>query len=119
VHWIRNLWNEPVSYQNANTQWQKLPTVQSVFHQMGLDNKNNEKFVSPDGHSEAVFKAGYLITDPINQGTYNFFSPNFLFGIPHTLTDIIPYFIFGNSPSDMFTSDRFKTLCAMLIFRKF
>jgi hypothetical protein len=34
----------------------------------------------------------------------------FFFGITHGLFDVVPYFIFGNSPADMFNMDRFRVL---------
>ena len=42
-------------------------------------------------------------------GTYNYIN-NSTSTIGHGLVDVVPYFIFGNTPSDMFTTDRFKVL---------
>jgi len=111
IHWTRNYWNQDVSYSDAMKYWERLPQEKSIYHQMGTGNEGNIKFVSPDGgHSEAVFTAnGYPITDSTNMATYNFFGPNYGGGIPHGLADVVPYFIFGNTPSDMLTGDRFKT----------
>ncbi|WP_108946994.1 hypothetical protein [Shewanella halifaxensis] len=82
---------------------------------MGLGNENNRKFVSPDGHSEAVFGSNScLVTDDKNGGTYNFAGPRTLGGVPHAVLDVAPYFIFGNSPSDMFTTDRFQALSGLM-----
>ena len=40
---------------------------------------NNDKYVSVDGHIEGVYdENGNLVTDPVNQGTYNFANPNIL-----------------------------------------
>jgi hypothetical protein len=75
---------------------------------MGKGDENNRKFVHPNG-SEAVFKGICKVTDDANMATYNYFNPDTLWGIPHLITDVIPYFIFGNTPSDMFTIDRFIT----------
>ena len=38
---------------------------------------NNDKYVSVDGHIEGVYdENGNLVTDSVNQGTYNFANPN-------------------------------------------
>ncbi len=116
VHWGRNNWNERVSNIDDVSSWTELTPGESIFHRMGPGNEKNLKYVSPNGHSEAVFKPcknggeSTLVTDPLNYGTYNFFGPRFLLGIPHGIFDILPYFVFGNSPSDMFNSHRFRAL---------
>ena len=78
---------------------------------MGPGNENNIKFISPDGHGEAVFNPdGTLVTDPVNMGTYNFNSPNELLGVPHFVNDVLPYYVWGNSPEDPTTTwDLVKT----------
>lgn len=116
VHWTRNSWNAPVSSFDDVSGWTELTAKESIFHQMGAGNEHNRKFVSPDGHSEAIFRPNdsgedpTLVNDPANYGTYNFFGPRFFYGITHGLFDVVPYFIFGNSPSDMFNLDRFTVL---------
>jgi RHS repeat-associated protein len=111
IHWTRNYWNEPVSFADAQKSWQELSPDQSIYHRMGPGNEGNRKFVSPNGgNSEAVFTgSGCPVTDPTNMATYNFFGPNVGYGIPHAVTDVLPYFVFGNTPGDMFTTDRFTT----------
>ncbi len=114
IHWTRNYWNDDVSYKDAQASWTKMSPGESIYHtQVNAVDPNgagNEKYVSPNGNSEAVFSAcGSLVTNPTNQASYNYFSPYLLGGIPHGITDVIPYYIFGNTPSDMLTSDRFKT----------
>ena len=104
IHWTRNFWNDPVENISDVNDWTELTPDESIYHKMGPGNENNRKFVSPDGHSEAVFDGnGCLVTDPLNEGTFNFFGPRFLKGGPHGITDVLPYFILGNSPIDMFT----------------
>ena len=116
IHWRRNQWNAPVVSIADVAAWTELTPEESIFHQMGSGNANNRKFVSADGHSEAVFRPNdsgeppELVTDPINLGTYNFFGPRLLYGIPHTIFDVLPYFILGNSPADIFTTARFTAL---------
>jgi hypothetical protein len=60
MHWNRNNFNEPVSNINDVAGWTELPASKSIFHQMGPGNESNRKFVSPDGHSEAVFCNGLM-----------------------------------------------------------
>jgi RHS repeat-associated protein len=112
VHWTRNVWNKKdVTFSEAKRDWDELPAKESMYHKMGPGNEDNRKFVSRNGGNfEAVFTSeGDLVTDPLNMGTYNFFGPKVLWGIPHSLMDVIPYYIFGNTPQDMFTSERFTT----------
>lgn len=116
IHWKRNYLNEQVSTIEDVKEWTELTPGESIFHRMGPGNENNRKFVSPDGHSEAIFRpnpAGApptLVLEPDNLGTYNFFGPRFFFGIAHAIFDVLPYFIFGNTPADMFNSARFRAL---------
>ncbi|SDT97470.1 RHS repeat-associated core domain-containing protein [Halopseudomonas salegens] len=126
-NWGRNVFNEP--YPGANTldaDWIKMDPEQSVLHRQGDVNLScggsnpdkNRKFVSPSGHSEYVIdELDCLVTDTKNQGTYNYFSPYTLYGVPHVVTDVAPYMIFGTSPLDMFTKDRFKTSIDLVIDR--
>ncbi|QGU96693.1 hypothetical protein GOM49_17815 [Clostridium bovifaecis] len=83
-------------------EYEQLPPSQSIYHKIGKYNKNNEKYVSKDGHKEAVFNptTRKLVIDPVNMGTYNFNGPKDLFGLPHLFRDVIPYYIWGNSPDD-------------------
>ena len=63
----------------------------------GADAAGNVKFMSPDGHREAIYDSnGNLVTDPNNEGTFNYLTPDFF----HGLVDVIPYWIYGNSPND-------------------
>ncbi len=112
VHYIRNNLNEPVSFQTANESWQQLAPEQAIFHTMGAGNEGNIKFISPDGHSEAVFYGdGTLVTDPSVYGTYNFVGPgNLAQNIGHGIFDVFPYFLLGNTPGDIFNFDRFTVL---------
>jgi len=74
-------------------------------------NEDNLKYVSEDGHHEAVFDCyGNLVVDPLNMGTYNYFGPRDLKGIPHAIADVLPYMLFANGPSDFATTHRFKAL---------
>lgn len=103
AHWNRNQYNQNVDYITARDHWTKLLPKESVYHQIGPGNERNMKFVSPDGHSELVFNCNYeLVTDPINRGTYNFYGPRDLYGVPNFVFDVIPYYIWGNSRADQY-----------------
>ncbi|GAB6044258.1 RHS repeat domain-containing protein [Endothiovibrio diazotrophicus] len=100
-HFNRNNYNEYVNQDYAQRNWEKLPPNKSIFHQMGKGNESNVKYIFSDGHSEVVFdKSGRLVTDPVNAGTYNFYSPHYVLGIPHLIVNIIPYFIWGNDENE-------------------
>ncbi len=75
--------------------------------------------MSPSGHQEAVYdKCGNLVTDPYNMGTYNIYGPNNAAG--HFLFDMLPYYMYGNSPEDaMDYGDRIRaTIEAIGLFMK-
>jgi hypothetical protein len=97
-HYNRNVLNTSVSLGKAKESWDgKVP---ASYHQQGIGGEGNKKYVSPDGHSEAVFDAtGKLVTDVVNMGTYNYADPrNNVTG--HIMYDVVPYYIFGNTPND-------------------
>ena len=71
-------------------------------HQYTATDGKNVKYVSPDGHREAIYNSkGYLVLDSRDIGTYNF-SPSGNPGgtIGHALLDVIPWIIFGNDDDD-------------------
>ncbi|ASJ76272.1 RHS repeat-associated core domain-containing protein [Granulosicoccus antarcticus] len=108
VNWTRNYWNDDVSDIGDVDGWTQLTRNESIYHRMGEGNDGNRKFVSPNGRSEAVFDCDdNLVITAANGGTYNFFGPRFLGGIPHGIADVLPYFVFGTSPVDMFNPQRF------------
>ena len=121
IHWTRNHWNQPpVTFNEATASWTRLPPNESIYHTQGQGNEGNLKFISRDGgHSEAVFtSAGCPVTDSTNGPSYNFADPNLLGGVPHGIVDVLPYMVFGNTPSDMFTGDRFRTTWGKVIAPK-
>jgi RHS repeat-associated protein len=99
-HYNRNeiYGNQNVSYQEAQRFWND--NVPASYHQLGIGNEGNQKFVSPNGNSEAIFSEnGVPVTDPLNGPTYNIGDPTTNpFG--HFVLDMIPYYIWGNSPND-------------------
>ncbi len=64
-HYNRNKYNRPVhSVQEARQKnWIELPASKKIYHCMGKGNKNNRKFISPNGMNESVFH-------PNPDGTY-------------------------------------------------
>ena len=114
-HWNRNdglnelpyIPNSPEAAQNAG--WKCLTRSKSVYH--NRNGASNSKYVSPDGHFEAVFdSSGNLVTDSYNVGTYNIYGPDNAIG--HFVYDMLPYYLLGNSPDDAFNYwDRIKATC--------
>ena len=75
-------------------------SVSANCHQFSAPDRDNVKYVSPDGRYEAIYDVNNkLVTDPRDVGTYNFVSPNEdAFG--HFVKDVIPWIQHGNSPDD-------------------
>lgn len=97
-HLDRNNMNRIVDFKTVfKENWILLIGKESVYHRIGKGNENNLKFVSPDGHHEAVFKEvnGHFqrVTDMENLGTYNICSPKDKIG--HLIYDINPYYFVG------------------------
>jgi len=98
----RNRYNKTTTYANAKKNWTKMNGWQSGFHRQGQGNENNEKYISPDGHSEQVFKPdGTPVNDKKNRGTYNYKHPT-KDPLGHVLEDVLPYLFYGNEdPEDL------------------
>jgi RHS repeat-associated protein len=80
------------------TEWNG--NVPADYHRQGQGAAGNVKYVSPDGHYEAVYnKNGNLVTDPVNRGTYNFNDP-VTDPSGHFKNDVWPYWKWGNGPDD-------------------
>ncbi|WP_259786446.1 hypothetical protein [Aliiroseovarius crassostreae] len=93
----------PDKQSGLSDSFERLPAGKSIFHMQGSTNgqanNTNSKFVSQDGSYEAVYdQNGNLVTDSVNQGTYNFASLNDPIG--HLIRDIIPYIAWGNAMDD-------------------
>jgi hypothetical protein len=60
----------------------------------------NAVYLHPDGHQEAAYGPdGQLVSDGINDGSYNYFEPT-TDALRHYLFDIHPWILWGNSPQD-------------------
>jgi hypothetical protein len=106
-HYGRNKYNTDVpktEMEAINDGWTKLSEWQDGYHENGTsiisDPAKNNKYVSEDGHQEGVYdENGNLVTDPVNEGTYNFNDPKTdWFG--HIVNDMLPYYMWGNSEDD-------------------
>lgn len=105
-------------YAREENGWRLMSRAGTLFHrntksEQGGDAAYNRKFVYPDeygGSSEAVicFPPGrepYLVTDPVNRGTYNFISPMPRKGplaaprklLGHFQKDVLPYLRIGKT----------------------
>jgi hypothetical protein len=102
LHYSRNVLNNaPLTEQDAIKKgWTKLKQSESAYHQIGIGNKDNSKYVSADGKLEAVYYSdGKIVRDIRNVGTYNIASPTDE-KLKHLLYDVLPYYVLGNGYDD-------------------
>jgi hypothetical protein len=75
-----------------------------AFHMYGKEGEYNLKFISADGHFEAVYnKDGMLLTqenDPLNMGTFNY-AHQLADQVTHYNLDVWPYFMWNNTEEAM------------------
>ncbi|MDE6700791.1 MAG: RHS repeat-associated core domain-containing protein, partial [Acetatifactor sp.] len=99
---IRKMLNTgiPVDRNAADlAEWVGPPNSPSAAcHQYTAKDGENVKYVSPDGHREAVYDSqGNLVLDSRDIGTYNFWPSGTLNdNIGHFFCDIVPWIVFGN-----------------------
>jgi hypothetical protein len=90
--------------ENNIFEWKLLPWQNMAFHMYGKDGEYNLKFISADGHFEAVYnKDGMLLTqenDPLNMGTFNY-AHQVADQITHYNLDVWPYFMWNNTEEAM------------------
>ena len=106
LHYARNYFNNLPDLNTILNDWIKQDASANMYHlntngSQGFDALYNIKYLSPDGHREAVIcfipgQTPYIVTDPANMGTYNFGTSTF----EHALFDVLPYCLYGNSPQD-------------------
>lgn len=73
----------------------KLSVLTSIYHNPVTDMWKNTKFVSADGHLEAVYdEHGELVDSNDFKGTFNFFGPDQASG--HAAADVETYSKWGN-----------------------
>ena len=76
----------------------KAPDSQNVYHQ-NKGQTGNEKYLHPETGQEVIFnKQGKIVIDPENIGTKNYGTDPI--SINHIILDILPYYLWGNSPDD-------------------
>jgi hypothetical protein len=109
-HYLRNYFSrapatlsemvETIQNRKSIFNWKLLTPDQSALHMYGKDGEYNLKFISEDGHFEAVYnKDGILLTeenDPLNMGTFNY-ADQVYSKEKHTVLDVIPYLQWLNS----------------------
>ena len=110
-HFNRNALNTNIPKNEAEAAkqgWVKLSDSASSMHQMYKeDGVRNTKWISPDGHREAVYtgkgKNQHLTTHAEDAASYNFYdyrkNP-----LGHAAFDVMPYMVFGNSLDDRSTA---------------
>ncbi|MDR1128821.1 MAG: hypothetical protein LBL20_05870 [Treponema sp.] len=85
---------------NAPFGWGLSTWQDTAFHAYGEDGAYNLKFISGDGHFEAVYsKGGDLLTvqnDPLNMGTFNYGDYQ-TEKMKHYKYDVRPYFEWNNT----------------------
>jgi hypothetical protein len=86
--------------ENNIFEWELLPWQSMAFHMYGKDGEYNLKFMSADGHFEAVYnREGILLTqynDPKNMGTFNY-AHQLADQMTHYNLDVWPYFMWNNT----------------------
>jgi hypothetical protein len=90
--------------ENNIFEWELLPWQNMAFHMYGKDGEYNLKFISADGHFEAVYnRNGILLTqenDPLNMGTFNY-AHQLADQITHYNLDVWLYFTWNNNEESM------------------
>ena len=85
-----------------NLKWVKCSDSASAEHQHHtVGGTNNEKWISADGHFEAVYSSAHVLqtqyNNPDDMGTYNYYS-YLTHPVKHLNHDLLPYKIYGNMP---------------------
>ncbi len=77
--------------------WSPLSNAYKSIRQAHYDrNKLNEEV-----SYEFAFRNHELVKNPANIGTYNFIAPRGFWGsIGHFFADVLPYWMWGNTPDD-------------------
>ncbi|HHW94759.1 MAG TPA: hypothetical protein GX736_02375, partial [Mogibacterium sp.] len=94
--------------------WEKASWLANVYHRnvfspQGESASKNKKYlkVNEDGSSYEIIIGEkdngkkFIVKDPINGGTYNYSDKSYtLLGIGHLQEDMVPYWQWGNSPTN-------------------
>jgi hypothetical protein len=80
--------------------WKLMSRQSTRLHMFGRNGEYNMKFISADGHFEAVYNiAGEKLTeenDPMNMGTFNYGDP-INEKLEHVVYDVLPFFEWKNT----------------------
>lgn len=80
--------------------WKLMSRKSTQLHMFGRNGEYNMKFISADGHFEAVYNiAGEKLTelnDPMNMGTFNYGDP-INEKLRHVVYDVLPFFEWKNT----------------------
>jgi hypothetical protein len=92
--------------------WELLPWQNTAFHMYGKDGEYNLKFISADGHFEAVYnKDGILLTkdnDMLNMGTFNY-AHQLSDQMTHYKLDVQPYIMWNNTKEAMQIQEKYES----------
>lgn len=88
--------------------WKEVSPKETKYHQIGPGNEHNKKYIHRDGREVVLDGDGNIVTGSINLGTYNYTVVNNSKDpfkkaksyIGHGLQDVIPYWLWGNLPTD-------------------
>ncbi len=112
IHYSRNE-NQPIEElpqtekEAQESGWSRQDDGRALCHQnTALAKGPNVKYLSGDGHREVIYDAdGNMVTAPEDMGTYNGSPPNgFIGSIGHFFADMLPWYLWGNSPDDSTTT---------------
>ncbi len=98
-HYRRNENNNlyPNQEQAEENCWVRQPDWKNKYHRYGPGNEENVKYLSPDGHQEAIYdKKRNIVTDPKNMGTYNYGTNRW----DHFWKDMVPYYMWNAPPEE-------------------
>lgn len=100
IHYGRNQYNVDLPRTEEIAKDWKWETEMANCHQFTADGERYVKYVSPDGKREVIFNENgdRVITADEDVGTYNYADPDL--GIAHTIVDILPWLVYGNTPED-------------------
>ncbi len=94
-HYDRNQFNvtSPRSGQQArDLKWVRQTDSKNAYHR--ASDRCSVKYLSPDGHEEAIFdRYGNPVTDSRDMASYNF-GENWY---QHLFADMVPYYLYGNT----------------------
>ncbi len=86
--------------------WVEIDDNKNIYHRhtigsQGEDAIYNKKYMDSNNEMEVIIcfspkNGNYIVTDPFNYGTYNYGTTP----IPHFFKDVVPYWLWGNSPED-------------------